>query len=124
MWRCIQCGEKNEGAYQSCWQCEARKDGRVKPNPPPTPQPKAEQETTDGHPPPPLEEQAQALQERLNERFVCRCCGERQAQIQTHPPLSGFISASCHACSYTELYQAEILLRQGETALDLLFGSA
>ncbi|MGE3724251.1 MAG: hypothetical protein AB7I41_01775 [Candidatus Sericytochromatia bacterium] len=99
MWRCSDCGEKNEGAYQSCWQCEARKDGR----------PKQRQE---------------ALKASLGTRFICRCCGQNQAMVKDQPQLCGVISASCSACSYTELYQTDILMQQGQVALDLLFGSS
>jgi len=114
MWRCSDCGEKNEGAYQSCWQCEARKDGRPKQRPEVGPQNKT----------PPAETDNEALKASLGTRFVCRCCGQNQAMVKDQPQLRGLISASCSACSYTELYQTDILMQQGQVALDLLFGSS
>lgn len=111
MWRCIQCGEKNEGAYKSCWQCEAHKDGRPKPKV----HADAQLELTSDH------AEIETLKTSLRERFICRCCGQNNAEWQDRPQL-GVISASCSTCSYTEFYQSEILLRQGEAALDLLFG--
>ena len=122
MWRCIQCGEKNEGAYKSCWQCEAHKDGRPKPKPEPKPEPKPDAQHTVLQIALPDNANDEGLKTSLSNRFVCRCCGHNNVELQTPPQLLGLISASCSACSYTELYQSEILQRQGEAALDLLFG--
>src|SRR3990167_4765213 len=89
MWRCIQCGEKNEGAYKSCWQCEAHKDGRPKPKPEPKPEPKPDAQHTVLQIALPDNANEEGLKTSLSNRFVCRCCGHNNVELQTPPQLLG-----------------------------------
>jgi predicted nucleic-acid-binding Zn-ribbon protein len=113
----MNCHENNESMYKSCWQCESLKDGRPKPEP--------QTQTAPQHPHQP-QEQTQTIQAELKQaiktRFICGKCRQRGAEVKELSERVGLISASCMRCSQTELYNLEILSRQGESALSLLFG--
>lgn len=119
MWRCVNCGEKNEAPFKSCWQCESLRDGRQK----------AQFDASDSSSlvasvsSQPLETDTD-LMTKIASRFVCSKCRYRGAEVRASAGFEGLISASCSHCSYTELYHSDILKRQGdpEAALTLLFG--
>lgn len=122
MWRCVNCGEKNEAPFKSCWQCESLRDGRQK----------AQFDASDSSslvasvsPQRPLETDADLIT-AIATRFVCCKCHYRGAEVKSFPASEGLLSASCSHCSYTELYDAGILKRQGDVKaiLTTLFGPA
>ena len=115
MWECRKCHERIEDSFEVCWSCGTSIEGVEDPSFCKTFEP-------DG------------LDQEIASRFRCAKCrtqGASVTRLAFYQPMASafaygdrFLAVSCSCCGFTELYNPDMLERQGTRMelLDLLFG--
>lgn len=137
MWNCKKCRERVEDSFEVCWSCGTSKEGVEDPSF----QKADEREATENAPPSEepnedLPAQLVDLDSYLSKRFLCPKCKNRGASVKRFATTgtgisrlldiqhNEFVAVSCTQCSFTELYNPQILEGKGLaiSILDVLFG--
>lgn len=112
MWRCVECGEKNEDPFKTCWQCEYPRDGLSTGFEIPLASAQIQAQIAD-------DDAEAALAHFLARNYLCPRCRGRGAEIGhlfTAPlrvapsPHQRLLTASCLGCGSTECFNAGLLL--------------
>lgn len=104
MWTCGNCREVLEDQFDACYRCGASRHGKLN------------LENLTSHD---AVFANRSVKEQLSELFVCRRCGERDAEVQFvdtsslilrfFPLRKRYYAASCTGCASTEFFDAKLL---------------